>query len=187
MLAQPTDSPTGSPFVLDEVDFAALSDGGHVEYLTFQNRLRAELAPRRSAATLEAHLARGAMSPRLSSFNNWKCATFSEGLPFGLGSCRSHTTKRINISPHSRSGTPDRRREGIARRLLRRSRRREERGDDFAHGRYQIGTEGKSFLRAIGAEPGTTFHTKSTRPVGSRPTPPNFARLREASRKAVRR
>lgn len=165
MLVQPTHSPTTPPqFVLNKVDFAVLSDDAHVEYLTFQNRLRAESLPDDPPRTLEAHLARRRNVPPFIELQNWEIRDTS--LPnapiVGLGELQiAHQDENKHVASFQIQVLPERRREGIARRLLPPilSAAQEKGRTLLMAGSTARVPASESFLQRLGATPGLHSHT----------------------------
>ena len=118
----PTAGANASPtLLLNKIDLAVLSDQAHEEYLAHSNRLRAESHPDDPPRPIEDHLARRRNVPDFVRLHNWEIRDAAlPGNPligFGELQIGQQQTNR-NIASFWISVLPERRREGIARRLL---------------------------------------------------------------------
>lgn len=165
MASNPFDrSETESRFVLSKVDLAELSDEAHIEYLAFQNLLRAESHPDDPPRTLEAHLARRRNVPPFIELQNWEVRdTTLAGIPLiGFGEIQiAHLEENKHLASFDIQVLPERRQGGIARRLLHPMAvaAREKGRTVLMAGTNERVPAGALFLRRLGAEPGLHSHT----------------------------
>ncbi|MBC8134597.1 MAG: GNAT family N-acetyltransferase, partial [Fibrella sp.] len=155
---------TDSSFLLRKVDFAALSDDAHKEYLAFQNRLRAESHPDDPPRTIEAHLARRRNVPPFIELQNWEVRDINraDSPVVGLGELQiAHQQENQHVASFHIQVLPERRREGIARQLLPAIvMAAQEKGRTMLMSdSNDRAPAGELFLQRIGAEPGLHSHT----------------------------
>lgn len=160
-----TDSPLAeSPFVLNKVDLSTLSDEAHEEYLAFLNRTRAESFPGDPPRTIEAHLAQWRNIPPFMEIQDWELrdVTHADNPIVGLGGIQiAHLKENQHIASFKITVLPERRQEGIARRLLHPiAVAAQEKGRTvLMTGSNDRVPAGESFLLRLGAEQGLHSHT----------------------------
>lgn len=150
--------------VLRKVDLASLGDEAGPEYLAYDNRLRAESHPDDPPRTLEDQLAGWRNVPKSVEIHHWEARDpAAGGILVGRGHLQilHQAAANAHMAAIGIAVLPERRREGIARRLLRPI-------ADYARerGRTLLISEtdaripaGERFLEAVGAQRGLSSHT----------------------------
>ncbi len=108
-------------FILRSVDISAVSDEAHGEYLTFNNQIRAESDPQDPPRTLVDQISRWRNVPPIITIHNWEVrdTKLSDCPLIGWGEMQiGQQETNQNVALFRLAVLPERRREGIGRRLL---------------------------------------------------------------------
>ena len=155
---------TDSSLQIHKVDLATLSDDASKEYLAYSNRIRAESNPDDPPRTLEGFLARRRNVPSFMELHNWVVRDSAQPENPIVAWAELHIAHQGSNQHFASFGIdvlPERRREGIARRLLLpvATIAKEKGRTLLMSGSNDRIPAGEQFLTTLGAERGLASHT----------------------------